>query len=68
MVASPFHTMGIVPGGPGMFEAASVMTLPTAGVDVAVALSATLLSGPQLLVTDGVWILVLSSIVDASPT
>jgi len=43
MVASLFRTMGIVPGGLGMFEATSVLTLRMAGVDLAVALSATLL-------------------------
>jgi Mg2+-importing ATPase len=43
MVASLFRTMGIVPGGLGMFEATSVLTLRLAGVDMAVALSATLL-------------------------
>jgi Mg2+-importing ATPase len=43
MVASLFRTMGIVPGGLGTFEATSVLMLRTMGVDVAVALSATLL-------------------------
>ena len=43
MIASLFRTMGIVPGGLGMFEATSVLTLRMAGVDLAVALSATLL-------------------------
>ena len=43
MVASLFRTMGIVPGGLGTFEATSLIMLRTVGVDVAVALSATLL-------------------------
>jgi len=43
MVASLFRTMGIVPGGLGTFEATSVLMLRMAGIDVAVALSATLL-------------------------
>ena len=43
MMASLFRTMGIVPGGLGTFEATSVVTLRMVGVDVAVALSATLL-------------------------
>jgi Mg2+-importing ATPase len=43
MIASLFRTVGIVPGGLGVFEATSVLTLRAAGVDLAVALSATLL-------------------------
>jgi Mg2+-importing ATPase len=43
MVASLFRTMGIVPGGLGTFEASSVLMLRMMGVDLAVALSATLL-------------------------
>jgi Mg2+-importing ATPase len=43
MVASLFRAMGIVPGGLGTFEATSVLTLRMLGVDLAVALSATLL-------------------------
>jgi Mg2+-importing ATPase len=43
MVASLFRTMGIVPGGLGTFEATSVLTLHMIGVNLAVALSATLL-------------------------
>ena len=43
MVSSLFRTMGIVPGGLGTFEATSVVTLRMAGVNVAAALSATLL-------------------------
>ena len=43
MVASLFRTMGIVPGGLGTFEATSVLMLRMVGIDVAVALSATLL-------------------------
>jgi Mg2+-importing ATPase len=42
MVASVFRTLGIVPGGLGSFEAASVLTLHANGVTTAVALSATL--------------------------
>jgi P-type Mg2+ transporter len=43
MVASLFRTMGIVPGGLGTFEASAVLMLRMMGVDLAVALSATLL-------------------------
>jgi uncharacterized membrane protein YbhN (UPF0104 family) len=43
MIASLFRTMGIVPGGLGTFEATSVLMLRMIGIDVAVALSATLL-------------------------
>jgi Mg2+-importing ATPase len=43
MVASLFRTVGIMPGGLGLFEATSVVTLRLVGVDLAVALSATLL-------------------------
>jgi Mg2+-importing ATPase len=43
MVSSLMRTMGIVPGGIGTFEATSVITLRLVGVDLAVALSATLL-------------------------
>jgi Mg2+-importing ATPase len=43
MLASVLRSIGIVPGGLGAFEAALVVTLHWAGVDVAVALSATLL-------------------------
>jgi P-type Mg2+ transporter len=43
MIASMVRTMGIVPGGLGTFEASSVLTLRLAGVDLPVALSATLL-------------------------
>jgi Mg2+-importing ATPase len=43
MIASLFRTMGIVPGGLGTFEATSVFMLRMVGIDVAVALSATLL-------------------------
>jgi uncharacterized protein (TIRG00374 family) len=43
MVASLFRTMGIVPGGLGTFEVTSVLMLRMVGVDLAVALSATLL-------------------------
>lgn len=42
MVASVFRTLGILPGGLGSFEAASVLTLHAIGVPTAVALSATL--------------------------
>jgi Mg2+-importing ATPase len=43
MIASLFRTIGIVPGGLGTFEATSVLMLRLFGVDLAVALSATLL-------------------------
>lgn len=43
MIASLFRTIGIVPGGLGTFEATSVLMLRTVGVDLAVALAATLL-------------------------
>jgi Mg2+-importing ATPase len=43
MVASLFRTMGVVPGGLGTFEATSVLMLRLAGLDLAGALSATLL-------------------------
>jgi len=43
MVANLFRTMGVVPGGLGTFEATSVLTLRMVGVDVGLALSATLL-------------------------
>jgi uncharacterized membrane protein YbhN (UPF0104 family) len=43
MIASLFRTMGIMPGGLGTFEASSVLMLRMVGVDMAVALSATLL-------------------------
>lgn len=42
MIASVFRTLGILPGGLGSFEAASVLTLVAIGVPTAVALSATL--------------------------
>ena len=43
MIASVFRTLGILPGGLGSFEAASVITLRAIGVPTAVALSATLI-------------------------
>jgi uncharacterized protein (TIRG00374 family) len=43
MVSSLFRTVGIVPGGLGTFEAASVLTLRMTHVPLAVALAATLL-------------------------
>ena len=43
MISTLFRTVGFVPGGLGTFEATSVLTLHLIGVDVAVALSATLL-------------------------
>jgi Mg2+-importing ATPase len=43
MVSTLFRTISIVPGGLGIFEAASVMTLKLVGVSVPVALAATLL-------------------------
>lgn len=42
MIASVFRTLGILPGGLGSFEAASVLTLRAIGVPTAEALSATL--------------------------
>ena len=42
MIASVFRTLGILPGGLGSFEAASVLTLRSIGVPTAEALSATL--------------------------
>jgi Mg2+-importing ATPase len=43
MVSTLLRTIAFVPGGLGIFEAASVVTLKLAGVPVAVALTATLL-------------------------
>jgi Mg2+-importing ATPase len=43
MISSLFRTLGVLPGGLGTFEAASVLTLKMIGIDLAVALSATLL-------------------------
>jgi Mg2+-importing ATPase len=43
MISSLFRTVGVMPGGLGTFEATSVLTLRMVGVDLAVALSATLL-------------------------
>ena len=43
MLASVLRSIGIVPGGLGAFEAAAVVTLHWVGVNIAVALSATLL-------------------------
>lgn len=43
MIASLFRTVGIVPGGLGTFEATAVLTLDALGVELPVALSATLL-------------------------
>ncbi|MHB8420488.1 MAG: lysylphosphatidylglycerol synthase transmembrane domain-containing protein [Myxococcales bacterium] len=43
MISSLLRTIGIVPGGLGTFEAASVVTLRMVGVKVSVALAATLL-------------------------
>ncbi len=43
MISSLFRTVGILPGGLGMFEAASVLTLKILGIPLPVALSATLL-------------------------
>jgi Mg2+-importing ATPase len=43
MVSSLLRTIGIIPGGLGVFEAASVVTLKLAGVSVPVALAGTLL-------------------------
>lgn len=43
MISNLFRTIGIVPGGLGTFEATSVLTLKLAGLDVPVALAATLM-------------------------
>jgi len=43
MLASVLRSIGIVPGGLGAFEAAAVLSLHWVGVEIAVALSATLL-------------------------
>jgi len=43
MIASLFRTVGIVPGGLGTFEATAVLTLNALGIEIPVALSATLL-------------------------
>ena len=43
MISTLLRTFSILPGGLGIFEAASVVTLKLAGIDVPVALSATLL-------------------------
>jgi len=43
MISTMFRLVGVLPGGLGTFEASSVLTLKMIGVDVPVALSATLL-------------------------
>jgi Mg2+-importing ATPase len=43
MISTLFRLVGVVPGGLGTFEATSVVTLKTIGVDIPVALAATLL-------------------------
>ena len=43
MISTLLRTVGIVPGGLGTFEAASVLTLRVIGVPLATALAATLL-------------------------
>ncbi len=43
MISTLFRTVGILPGGLGTFEATSVLTLKLIGVELPVALSATLL-------------------------
>jgi Mg2+-importing ATPase len=43
MISSLLRTIGVVPGGLGIFEATSVLTLKLVGVAIPVALSATLL-------------------------
>lgn len=43
MISSLVRTMGVVPGGLGTYEAASVLTLRAAGISLSVALSATLI-------------------------
>jgi uncharacterized protein (TIRG00374 family) len=43
MIATPFRTIGVLPGGLGSFEVVSVLTLRMARVGIPVALAATLL-------------------------
>lgn len=43
MISTVFRIVGVIPGGLGIFEAASVLTLSSVGVAVPVALAATLL-------------------------
>jgi Mg2+-importing ATPase len=43
MISTVFRIVGVIPGGLGVFEAASVLTLTSIGVTVPVALAATLL-------------------------
>ena len=43
MISSLVRTMGVVPGGLGTYEAASVLTLRLVGISLPVALSATLI-------------------------
>ena len=43
MVSNLFRTIGIIPGGLGTFETASVMSLKSIGLPLSVGLSATLL-------------------------
>ena len=43
MISSLFRTVGVLPGGLGTFEATAVLTLKMIGVDIPVALAATLL-------------------------
>lgn len=43
MLSTLFRSLGVLPGGLGSFEAASIVTLKLAGVPTAIALSATLL-------------------------
>ena len=43
MISTLFRTVGVLPGGLGTFEATSVLTLKLVGVELSIALSATLL-------------------------
>jgi Mg2+-importing ATPase len=43
MISSLVRTMGVMPGGLGTYEAASVLTLRLAGISLSAALSATLI-------------------------
>jgi Mg2+-importing ATPase len=70
MVASVVRSVGIVPGGLGAFEAALVVTLHWVGVDLAVALSATLLFRGLtfwLPMVPGLWMARREWLSDASP-
>ncbi|MDH0747194.1 magnesium-translocating P-type ATPase [Pseudomonas sp. GD03842] len=71
MVASVVRSVGIMPGGLGAFEGVLVVTLHWAGVDLAVALSATLLFRGLtfwLPMVPGLWMARREWLHDASPT